>query len=115
VHTPPEIQEEIDLVEVEVRVLIHFISNEEVKDNVWSWVLDLGSMRARESQYFITIDLYWHLKFLMGKVLVEKHESHKEIILQLDNVQLQVNLVDHKLNLLAEKVLGIDFTNLNYP
>jgi hypothetical protein len=55
-HTPPEIQEEIDLVEADVRVLRHFISNEEVTYNIRSWVPDPGS--TRESQYFKTIDLY---------------------------------------------------------
>jgi hypothetical protein len=29
--------------------------------------------------------------------------------------RLQVKLVDHKLNRLAEKVAGLDFNNLNYP
>jgi hypothetical protein len=52
---------------------------------------------------------------LMGKVLVERNEAHQEILLQLDDVHLQVKLVDHKLNLLAEKVVGLNFTNLNYP
>jgi hypothetical protein len=40
---------------------------------------------------------------LMGHVLVEHHEAHQEILLQLDDVQLQVKLIDHKLNLMAKR------------
>jgi hypothetical protein len=44
-HTPPEIQDEIDLAEADVQVLRHFISNEEVTDTTQSWVPDPGSTR----------------------------------------------------------------------
>jgi hypothetical protein len=52
---------------------------------------------------------------LMGRVLVERHEAHQEILLQLDDVQLQIKLVDHKINLLADKLVGLDLTNLDFP
>jgi hypothetical protein len=68
--------------------------------------LDLGTTQARESQYLNTIDIYWHIKMLMGHFLIEQHEAHQEILLQLDDVQLQVKLVDHKLNLLADKLVA---------
>jgi hypothetical protein len=51
----------------------------------------------------------------MGKVLVERSEAHQEKLFQIDDVQLQVKLVDHKLNLLEDKLDGLDFTNLYYP
>jgi hypothetical protein len=55
------------------------------------------------------------MKKIMDNVLVERHEARHEILLQLDDVQLQVNLMDHKINLLAEKVVGLDLSKLDYP
>jgi hypothetical protein len=52
---------------------------------------------------------------LMGKVLVDRNEAHHEILFELDYMQLQLKLVDHKLNLLAHKLVGMYFTNLDYP
>jgi hypothetical protein len=51
----------------------------------------------------------------MGRFLVERHESRQEILLHLDDVQLQVKLLDHKLNMMAEKIVGLDLANLDYP
>jgi hypothetical protein len=114
VHTPPAIQIKLDLVEVDVWVLRHFIVDKEVHENICSWIPDLVSSRAMVSQYYKTIDLYWHIKALMGKVMVERNEAHKEILLQIDDVQLQIKLVDHKLNLLVVKIVGLDFSKLDY-
>jgi hypothetical protein len=60
------------------------------------------------------MDIYWHLKTLMGQVLLDHHEARQEILMQLDDVQLQVKLVDHKLNLIADKLVGMDLSNLDY-
>jgi hypothetical protein len=60
------------------------------------------------------MDIYWHLKTLMGRVLLDHHEARQEILLQLDDMQLQIKLVDHKLNLIAEKLVGMDLSNLDY-
>lgn len=100
--------------EADAQVLRHFIEDEAVNENICPWIPDTLSSRTRESQYFKTVDLYWHLKTLMGKVLVERNEAHQRILLQLDDVQLQIKLVDHKINLLAEKLDGMDFTKLAF-
>jgi hypothetical protein len=50
----------------------------------------------------------------MGRVLLDHHEAHQEILMHLDDVQLQVKLVDHKLNLIADKLAGMDLSNLDY-
>jgi hypothetical protein len=50
----------------------------------------------------------------MGRVLLDHHEAYQEVLLWLDDMQLQVKLVDHKLNLIAEKLVGIDMSNLDF-
>jgi hypothetical protein len=52
---------------------------------------------------------------IMDKTLLKRNEVHKEILLQLNDVKLQINLLGHKVNLLAEKYVGLDFSNLDYP
>jgi hypothetical protein len=60
------------------------------------------------------VEIYWHLKKLMGRVLLDHHEACQEVLLQLDDMQLQVKLVDHKLNLIADKLASIDMSNLDF-
>jgi hypothetical protein len=50
----------------------------------------------------------------MGRVLLDHHEARQEVLLQLDDVQLQVKLVDHKLNLIIDKLPDMDLSNLDY-
>jgi hypothetical protein len=50
----------------------------------------------------------------MGRVLLNHHEACQEVLLQLDDMQLQVKLVDHKLNLIADKLASIDMSNLDF-
>lgn len=47
------------------------------------------------------MDLYWQIKTMMGKVLVERNEDYNEILLQLDDMQLQIKDVDYKVSVLA--------------
>jgi len=57
-HTPSEIKIELDLLESNIQVLQHFITDEEVLQAMSSWILDLGTIEARNSQYLNTIDIY---------------------------------------------------------
>jgi hypothetical protein len=58
VHTPLEIQVEVDLAEADVRVLRHFIFDEEVNENVSPWIPDPGSLWVQVSKYYMIVDLY---------------------------------------------------------
>jgi hypothetical protein len=51
-HTPPEIQAEIDLSEVDSQVLRHFIEYEVVNKEICAWIPNTGSSRTRESKYY---------------------------------------------------------------
>lgn len=62
----------------------------------------MGTSRTRETKYNKTVDLYWQMKTMMGKVLVEKNESYNEILIQLDDMQLQIKEVDYKVSVLPQ-------------
>jgi hypothetical protein len=56
-----------------------FVSDDEVLDSVTSWILDTGNTRSRVSQYLKTVDIYWHMKLLLGHVLVDRKDDKNEI------------------------------------
>jgi hypothetical protein len=60
----------------------------EVHVEVRDWVSDVGSSRACHTKYLRTVDLYYHLKMLLGKVLQDREDAHDIILLQLDEVHL---------------------------
>jgi len=104
----------MDMAEADVRVLLKFVLDDKVKEMTNSWVPNNGSVRGWSSQYLKTMDIYWHLKTMMGRVLLDHHEAHQEVLVQLDEVQLQIKLVDHKMNLITDKLVGMDLSNLDY-
>jgi len=52
-----------------------FLSSIEVKENTGWQISDFGNTHLRETQYMQTIDLYWKMKTIMGRVLVEISEA----------------------------------------
>jgi len=62
--------------------------------------------------YHRIVDLYWHVKNLLGKVMTKRSTAYIEIILQMEYLQLQILIVDQKISLLVECMVGVD---LNEP
>jgi hypothetical protein len=89
-HTPPHIRVELDLAEVDARVLRRFIDHAAVDEEIGQWIPDPGSYREHATLYTKTVDLYWLLKTMMGKVLVEWNKAHEEIFLQLDEMRMEI-------------------------
>ena len=71
-QVPNHIQHEISQVESEVSLERGFLQNYEVNIKMRHWVLDIGTSHARESKYLKTVALYWKMKTLMGKVILEE-------------------------------------------
>jgi hypothetical protein len=65
-HTPPQIQAEINLIEDDVRVLGHFVTDKEVRVDISSWVSNTGGIRYRKSHYLNTIEIYCKMKLTLG-------------------------------------------------
>jgi hypothetical protein len=74
-HTPPHIQEELDLVEDNARVLRRFVSDDEVLKYISSWIIDIGNFSSRVTQYFKTMVIYWKMKLLLEQYLKECKEE----------------------------------------
>jgi hypothetical protein len=64
---------------------------------------------SQETKYYCTIDLYWHIKALLGKVMADRNTGTNELSVQLKYLQLQIKLVDQKVSLLVEKTVGLNF------
>jgi hypothetical protein len=54
------------------------------------------------------VDLYWTIKTVLGKVLLEQHEAYNKVLLQLDGIHLQINEVNQKVEMLAQRMAGLD-------
>lgn len=70
--TPKPIQEELTCVEGEGSSHILHLSDTKVLAELENWVPNTGHTQARFNQYMHTIDLYWHMKFLLGRILIDR-------------------------------------------
>jgi hypothetical protein len=61
------------------------------------------------------MDIYWHLKLLLGRAMVDRKEDKNKIMLQLDEIQGQLQLHDYKLNLMAKQMAGLDLSHITLP
>jgi hypothetical protein len=111
-HTPPHIHVELDLAEADARVLHRFFDHDVVDAEIGQWIPDPGSYRERATLYTKTIDLYWLLKTMMGKVLVERNEAHEEIFLQLDEMQMEILGLGRKMDRLLNS--NVDAAGLSH-
>jgi len=41
----------------------------EVADTTIRWIPDVGTTHARETKYWKTMEIYWHVKILFGQTL----------------------------------------------
>jgi hypothetical protein len=71
-HTTPEAQAAMDRLEAAVRQERSRIPDVEIDVDLMPWILDTGSIQAGETKYFRTMDLYWHIKTLLSKAIIDK-------------------------------------------
>jgi hypothetical protein len=107
-YIPREIHAKLEIVEVDIRLDCNLVPDEEVDAELCQWILDTCSSHSRDMKYNRTIDLYWHMKTLLIKMLAERNIAHSEILMQMEYLQLKIKVVDHKITLLAEKAVGLD-------
>jgi hypothetical protein len=48
---------------------------QEVEEATIHWVLDVGTSRERDTKYWKTVELYWHIKNLLGQMLQTREEA----------------------------------------
>jgi hypothetical protein len=64
-----------------------------VDEAIINWVSDIGSLRGHKTKYWKMVELYWHLKVLLGQMLQNKEDTHNTIQLQLDEFHLMLQEV----------------------
>jgi hypothetical protein len=64
-----------------------------VEANNNSWVPNTGSSKACDTKYWLTVDLYCHLKMLLGKMFQDLDDAYDKILLQFDQVHLLIKEV----------------------
>ena len=52
------------------------------------------------------------MKLLLRHILGDRKDDKNEVLLQLDEIQGQLRLHDHKLNLLAKHLAGMDLSQV---
>lgn len=67
IHTPPEIREELKIMEADVHLERFSTLDMDIDAKITSWIPNTRSSRSLETKYYHTIDLYWHVKALLGK------------------------------------------------
>jgi len=93
------------------------------------WIPDTGSSLSRETTYTRTIDLYWHMKSLLGKVMDVKSNLYwhmksllrkamagsnmlnSNMLLQMEYLWLQIKALDLKISLVVERAAGLNFND----
>jgi hypothetical protein len=63
-------------------------TDSEVVETTIHWVPDVGHTRGRETRYWKTIELYWHIKTFMGQMLQTREDAQNMVQLQLDGLPL---------------------------
>jgi hypothetical protein len=64
---------------------------------------DTGSTGARDTKYLRTIDLYWHMKTILAKAITVRDAAQTEMARKIEFIQLQKQLTNKKLNIMAAK------------
>ena len=75
-YIPQDIHAKLEILEVDIRFDCNLVLDEEVDAEFCQWILDTLSSHSRDTKYNKTIDLYWHMKTLLIKMLVERNIAH---------------------------------------
>lgn len=112
-HTPLETQAALGILEVDVQLERNMTLDNEIDAVMVARIPNTGSSRSRDTKYNRTIDLYWHMKGLLGRALKDKQAAQNELYMQLEYIQLQIKALDRKVYILAEKTMGLSFNSPN--
>jgi len=75
VHTPPTTKEALDALEEYVCHARKQTPDNEVDVEMIAWISDTRSSKSKETKYYKTINLYWHMKSLLGRDLTDKQAT----------------------------------------
>jgi hypothetical protein len=67
-----------------VHVKWTLVNEEAVDEEFTRWILDIDPSHSGETKHHITIDMYSHVKTMLGKVITERITTFNEILLQME-------------------------------
>lgn len=70
-----------------------------------------NSTIAHYSSYMQTINLYWHIQTLMGRVLTACTNTQQEIMIYMAKLMDKVDQLNKKVFVLAQKLANFDFSS----
>jgi len=83
------------------------------------WIQDPGNTRSHMVLFNISLDLYWTMKILLGKVLIKHGEAYNKLLLQMDSIKedlapltkmrLQLQVIEAKHNILGKPCTILPF------
>lgn len=53
-------------------------------ESIASWALDTGNSRGCQNHYLLTMDLYWHVRLLLGKIIMDRRQTQVNLMHRLD-------------------------------
>lgn len=59
------------------------ILDSKVLEGIVAWIPHTSNTRGQQNHYLHTVNLYWHIKLLLGKMLVDKREAQDNLVLML--------------------------------
>ena len=73
--------------EDKVKTKMEYGIKEDIKDKMCPWVQYVDATRSMEMKYFKSVSLYWQMKSLSRKYLMERKNGHQELIFHLDEAK----------------------------
>lgn len=70
------------------------LTDTEVNSKVVDQMPNTFHTRGKFNQHMYTIDIYQHMKAILGRVLLDINEAKEEILIMLDELQLFLKIVD---------------------
>lgn len=61
------------------------------------WIPNIKHMRGQCNQYMQTVDLYWKMKILSRRMILDHHESHLDALQSLEQLHKHLRNLDHKM------------------
>jgi len=84
--TSEVVKEEIEMAELKIQGEKELVLESQRIEEFENWILDPESTRGWLSLFNHSVDLYWFVKALLGKTLIERGEAYSDILRKLEKV-----------------------------
>jgi hypothetical protein len=103
---PEENKAKMPELEDEARQMRWFKEDEEVEEQLGSFIPNLGCTRSRNSIFFQTLELYWHTKTLVAIGILPKEQDFRHLKSKQEALEIQCDYVSEVVTWLANRKGG---------